>query len=39
MESLKYIKIGFMFYIGYTIAKTLDDKYRIKILNIIKNNI
>ena len=37
MESLKYIKMGFMIYIGATIAEILDKKYRTKVINFLKN--
>ena len=31
-----YIKVGFLFYIGFTIAKTIDEKYRTKVIDIFK---
>lgn len=37
MEKKNYIKIGFLFYIGYTFAKELDMRYRTKIITSIKN--
>lgn len=37
MKSIRYIKMGFMFYIGYEVAKELDKKYRNKIITIFKN--
>lgn len=32
-----YIKVGFLFYIGFTIAKTIDEKYRTKVTSAVKN--
>lgn len=32
-----YIKVGFLFYIGFAIAKTIDEKYRTKVADAVKN--
>ena len=37
MKSIDCFKFGFIFYIGYKLAEYLDEKYRNKIINIIKN--
>lgn len=37
MEKKNYILIGFLFYIGFTIAKTIDEKYRDKTVKSVKN--
>ena len=34
-----YIKVGFLFYIGFELAKTIDNKYREKVVNYIKKYI
>ena len=37
MEIFKWIKVGFLIYIGARLAKKLEDKYANKIISLYKN--
>lgn len=37
MEKKNYILMGFLFYIGFEIARTIDTSYRAKAIAQIKN--
>ena len=38
-EKKNYIKIGFLFYIGFTVANELDKRYREKTITYLKNRL
>lgn len=38
-EKENYIKVGFLFYIGFTIASEIDKHYREKTITYLKNKL